>query len=685
MKRKTSKVKPRIWTYGILTPSIENRKILGKIMWDGHIYYNKLVENEREKKKELKPIFKELYNTPKEDKKAAEAELKKRIEEICEREGLSDKDLAWPEAVDQMLKENWDESWKKLQLFHKAMRAFKVNVDLACKMAGYSTNDQGKYGPTVIGKVKPNVIKEMVEDDSYIQEWKDYIVIFEKFSNKKKEIRGNSGVPSATYTFVEKAFEAACKKPQMDSGKKNKDGKFIVKERPFFKKWDGTGKVGISARKLKITDIFNDGKSISIKERGADLLRKGKKKKERKEFTASIGPGKNKIRLAFSYTRELPKDGIITNAWIKVTRIGNRNKYELQLVIESEELQNEFETKLRKKLGDKYIPIEQRPNAAIDVGWRRKEDGDIRVAFLVDDNGNTKELSIPGKMMDGLKFCDKLSSAQDICHDQAIKVTTEWLKKEKQSLPEELQEMASHIHMWKSPKKLTMFTFKYLNFVNMRDEMLEAWQMWRDNRIARKMDLFDDLEAVTRWRNVNKPNIPVMALYLDIWRRKNVHLYNWKEGLVKRIIGHRDHIFKNFVAQIRSEYNVIIFENFDLRGFARNANEDEEKTPDRMHRIRNLASPGRLREIAKQSLGNRYIETEKINTTKKCHLCEFVNDFDNTKELIQTCNSCGESWDQDYNAGKNLLSNHYDVMSGKIKEVSRKTPSRPKKKELELQ
>jgi transposase len=97
----------------------------------------------------------------------------------------------------------------------------------------------------------------------------------------------------------------------------------------------------------------------------------------------------------------------------------------------------------------------------------------------------------------------------------------------------------------------------------------------------------------------------------------------------------------------------VVFEDADWREMvtlpAADAEGIELRTTN--HRI---AAVGRLRQFVREKAGE-YQEVDRKHTTKRCHACGSVEDFDAARELEHSCSACGEIWDQDYGAAKNLL------------------------------
>ena len=93
----------------------------------------------------------------------------------------------------------------------------------------------------------------------------------------------------------------------------------------------------------------------------------------------------------------------------------------------------------------------------LDIGWRKRPEGDIRVAYLVDENDHREELLLPGGDMDQFHKLDDLKSIMDHNFNEIRDKLTAGLKiaiEQKAVVPQALMEVFEYISHWKSPGRL---------------------------------------------------------------------------------------------------------------------------------------------------------------------------------------------------------------------------------------
>jgi transposase len=74
-------------------------------------------------------------------------------------------------------------------------------------------------------------------------------------------------------------------------------------------------------------------------------------------------------------------------------------------------------------------------------------------------------------------------------------------------------------------------------------------------------------------------------------------------------------------------------------------------------KFRVIAAPGILRQVIENACRRTGVRLERIrarNTTKTCHVCGRIEEWDSAKQIVHTC-ACGATWDQDHNAAVQIL------------------------------
>lgn len=537
---------------------------------------------------------------------------------------------------------------------------FRALVDAACAASGGRRGASGMYAPRTVGSAKPGVLVACLADPSFSDRWKDRARVAAGHSAACVALRNESGLPPGTYLLVNKAFEAACKAP---GGPKRKP-------------WDPSGRVGVQTRRDLVETAF-DGTclAVSFGERSPDMKPSGGRP-DRLAVQMRVGPGSEIVSLACVVHRRPPPGSVLTGAWILVERIGPRFVFKIQLVIESASFSD--------------APADDAlPSVAVDLGWRLMPDGSVRTACWADSSGRSGTVAVPPSVLSALSHCSSLDSIRDRVFNSVLALTVRWLRFSGPALPDSepsgrrsLRDYASYASAWRSPKRLTVFVRRLVSELGQSDAVRTAWDAWRTHRLASKLDLMASYTSVRKWLASSGLSVDPFFLFLEAWRHKNKHLYDWSESRRSSAYGLRDDSFHREAARMASEYGRIAFENFDLRAFARDALPDEDSGPDRHHRIRNVASPGRFRALVLSAAGKLKVRDEEMaNSTRECHLCGFKDQkWDRPQDLVQTCSGCGESWDQDMNAARILLRRMCERSDGTASPVTARRASRPRKK-----
>jgi hypothetical protein len=89
-----------------------------------------------------------------------------------------------------------------------------------------------------------------------------------------------------------------------------------------------------------------------------------------------------------------------------------------------------------------------------------------------------------------------------------------------------------------------------------------------------------------------------IAFYLETWRRKNGHLHQWECDTRRKAQGHRDELFKRWVASMKGRR---LAASKNLRAATVKAAPEDEDLPSNIRLIRARSAPGRLAELLKQA------------------------------------------------------------------------------------
>lgn len=622
MKRKTSTVPTQIWTFGCLPPTTGG-ELVHEQHRKAHAYYNTLIEIELERRaayRAARSAFPDLAPLEAEHKErrdliAAQRELLKKA-----KVARHNKQKETPEVKAQN---------KQTRAEIKALQ--KVNKELYARLK--ATRKQLAKNPVLLAASA---------------------TINEHAKERVHQARATCGVFWGTYLLVEKAIEAAIGAARKKAKKAKKAQKAKNSQKPpmdpGFRRWDGDGRVGVQIHGRLTTRGLVRGEHSFLQ---MDALPEGQwdtrsgRRHAWSKVRVRVGSEDNRAPVFAEFPvllhRPLP-DGVVKWAWIKISRIGTRTRYELQLVMESMEF-------ARRRCGVGTV--------GLDLGWRKKEDGGIRVACTIDNLGKEEEYVLPAAIGEALAHCDTLKSHQDRWFNLAKRVVAE----HKAALPEEFAKEVTHIANWKSPGRMTTLVRRWTKESGHQERLRELYGAWKVERLAAGQDLMDSHERVTAWLVLGSRDgtTPALLWFLHVWQRKNNHLYDWLSNQRDKALARRKDIFRNWAAQLSARYETLVIEEFDLRRFARDATPEEDASSDYVHRQRNEAAPGECREVVVEAFGaRRVVEVDAVDSTKECDACGHVNDWPSAerRKLVLHCSGCGRDWDQDRNAARVLLRRH---------------------------
>lgn len=552
MKRKTSSVPTRIWSFWCHKPVHELDRLNEQFQL-ARVYKNKLIEIEKERR--------------------------------AKREAL----LAAQPAV-ALVQAQIDELTKKIETLRAHVSG--EHQDKRDK----KTSPQSRSELKALKEARRDLYKKLKNERASIRE--SLQDALEKIDNESYEASkaayGESSCFWGTKLLINKEMEQAKKSP---TG-------------PQFRRWDGGGRVGIQIQKgMPISDLFTgEDTRIRLMRSDPSLPQTGKRALDSAMMRIGSDDKSQPIWTKFPCLihRDLPREGVIKWAWLRRYKVGPRMKYELSLVLESQEF---GALKPRKTQEERMC--------AIDIGWRKRPEAHLRFAYLWDGE-QAKELALPSKIESHFEKADDLHSIRQKLFNEERKALSSWLDEHPES---SVANFFPYLEQWKSPAKLA-----------------RAFNLWKKQRVHDDALIFAKVSE---------------------WMRRENHLYRWESGARERTLNSRLEIYRQAAREIASTYSIIVIEEFDLRNVIERKsveNKDKEMHDEaRSQRFQAAVSEFRqqLREQA-QKFGSRIIEVPAENTTLTCHLCMFTEKWDKAPSVMHECGGCKETWDQDFNAAVNL-------------------------------
>lgn len=632
MARKTSVIPTRIWSFGVQRPPEETATAISDQLRLANRYYNARIELCRERRRALRearlrlvPRLAELedqYDAVQIALEAARQELR----------DLRRRDRRRTEAPTQH-REQITALIAEARSVGRLLTAERRAVSAATKAARQSLQqresldgaDRSAVDATL--DATPRALLDLVDEEA---------AIWERFYEGGRVSRANCGVYWGTYLLIEQAVETADKKSERGD--------------PRFRRFDGSGRIGIQIQGGVTTEDLFAGRSnlLQIDPLPPDQwdTRSGRR---HARTTARIRIGSQGrarapvwAELSILLHRPLPP-GVIKTAWVLVRRVGPSVRYDLQLAIEAPSF-------ARRSRGTGTV--------ALDVGWRSLPNGNLRVAYWVDDSGRHGSLELPESLRMSYGLPETLRSHRDTHFEAARAHLRAWLDRQS-SLPDWLSEATSHIAHWRDPRRLAVLA-RRLAAENAPDAS-RLFAAWREERLAERPrhDLFGPASLISQWLSAHgvRDEATRVATYLYFWAAKNRHLYEWEANQRDKVLGHRKDIYCQWATWLVATYGTIVLEDFDLRSVAKRAKPEEEDDPyQAVRHNRTIAAISELRgAIADRAVTGALVTRPASRTTITCHACGHCEDFDREAELVHTCPGCRSTWDQDRNAAINLL------------------------------
>ena len=293
--------------------------------------------------------------------------------------------------------------------------------------------------------------------------------------------------------------------------------------------------------------------------------------------------------------RPLPDDARVTWVHARRRRQGRRLDWTIEFVIET--------AAPAQSTGDSAPRI---GSVGLDLGWRKMPDGSLRCAYGVDNVGAVFDLRLPPRDVEALAWIDRFGAGRD-----------------------------NHLNEYRH--RLVAFL---LERGDERDTTAARWKS--ADRFAR---------AISHARR----QAPLPG-EIAAWLKQDRHLCDAEAGARGNLIARRNQTLHGWAKRLCT-YAEVRIEKFDQRRFARE-HEDDGPAATNIRHLRNLAAPGILKQCLLSRAerdGTRVIEVVAKDTTRRCHLCGHVNEWNDATPRMLRCADCGAEWDQDHNAAINIL------------------------------
>lgn len=277
MKRKTSNLPTRIYTYGCRLPTANGDLVEQQILL-AHRYYNKLIEIERRRREKVRSIQREAAPGIVEHEQAAET-LDEEIAQILA--GIKARKAEGRTA--------------KVEVSADRVRLSELRVQRKEHYAQAKAARSAAKTPEVLERMRAAGAVAAAD---------------------VREARANCGVYWGTYLTVEAAVEAAKKSPTD----------------PEFRRWrDGAGRVAVQIQNgIPVAEAFGGDTRIQLDPPAPNRMSKVR-------LRIGTNPDRSPIfaECPFRYHRPMPADARIKWAWISKSLKGRWVNWDLQIVLEA--------------------------------------------------------------------------------------------------------------------------------------------------------------------------------------------------------------------------------------------------------------------------------------------------------------------------------------------------------------
>lgn len=450
------------------------------------------------------------------------------------------------------------------------------------------------------------------EINSTIQDTKD--ILGEEKNRQKREVY-NAGAFWGTELIIRKAVDQADSSTPLFDGLESND--------PKFKRWDGSGQIGIELPKGFCGERLNADNTwvMIIPNPGKTTGKRSVYKSILRIKVDSNGP-KQPIFADFPLIlhRPIPKDAIIT--WVTVNRRKNGPSTEWSV---------DFTVNHPNELPQSNTMLA----VAFDIGWRKLEDG-VRIGTFLGEDKESIEFKLGTKIVNSLKKESELQSTRTKEFTKSLSILTEYLmglnnipewilkasksKKSDNTLPT-MNQAVLWISQWRSEKRLS--------------SLIKNWKL---NRIDGDEDIFSTLEE---------------------WRYHDFHLWRWESSQRKKSRLQRRELYRIFSLALAKKYRTLILEDFNLTDVKKRSDFGTKREVERNDGACSnlqLVSPGEFKSIlisAFKKRGGRVVQYDPAFTSQKCPKCGMIEKIG--MSLHHVCSGCGTEWDRDNKASINLL------------------------------
>lgn len=604
MARKTSLTETRIWTFSCRAPTAGG-DVLHEVLFLANRYRNGLVQIERDRLEEYRRVRSAL--APALD--AAEtsfANVEKEIEdvykdlgrvksEVYEETGIPSRSVPSEIKVKiASLKERRKEIGAQMK---RERQRFEGDLSAARDELKRRTKEKtvDVRGPVQRGMIRDAIVEEML-GENWPTEWKALQEIDCKAALAKKSLRAARPFGSGTGGLVEAAVEQAIKKAREE------------KTVPQYRAFRGEGRVGGQLFHCSTADLFA-GTNATLRLVPAPPKPGGKVGRHSREFfilkmSVKLRGKLEQIELPVRLHREMSKDAAVKYAWVGVYRVGRQFRYEIQLTLESAEF-----SKPKRPSGEGRV--------AINPGWRQVPGG-LLAGTWVSDTGRCGTIVVPDRLVERQRLTRDLRAFAQGHFDEMKAVLAKFTR------------LLGHEIRWdricndRARNALERWVRAYGNEMFGRERIMALVKAFEAERLAAGKDRFASFLFVCRWAHAHGEASARLALWLEMWARKERHLRQYEAFLAARVLAQRNAFYKSEAIRLSTEFGTLIVDDTKYNELAkRSLPGEEDPQHKRAREQRQFVAPGALREVLVGTFGAARTRSVSAKwNTERCVHCQ---------------------------------------------------------------
>jgi hypothetical protein len=420
----------------------------------------------------------------------------------------------------------------------------------------------------------------------------------------------------------------------------------LVENDPHFVRWEGEGQIAVQLQGgLRVGAALSGGdRRFQLAElvpeafEGTDAAKNPREKRRLRGAVGRLRIGsdaRNPIwtEVRVQVHRLLPEDGLIKWARLSRRRVALSYAWSLEITVD--------------------VPLSAvvRPGVVgLDLGWRKKPDGSLRVGYIAvresseqEHSNRHRELVLPASLVQRFSRLREAESERTHAFEMARMRLVDWVSAFAE-LPDWLKEESKTLAQWRSPARLA--------------RLVRTWGK-PENRFERDELPYERLRG---------------------WAAGDALRYQENEEARQSALRAREWYYGNWAAECANAHGVLAVENMNISRMIRHRDPDaDEPAHEERARSRAIASPGRLRQVfthAFEGRGGIVMLRPARNTTVTCPTCGDVRKFDAAEILAPTCTN-GHTIDQDERAARNLcegVSGEEIAEAARTREVRESTP-----------